>query len=71
MEKKEIKKIIEDDYETMKKGRLNPDNAYRLHTVFRVMYLYGDKKTKKLIENFYDNLKKQYPDIADFLKNKS
>jgi len=67
----DLKKIISNDYETMKTGHLDPDFAYRLYIVFRVLYKNDSKKkVKKSIDNFYSQLKKHYPEIAEFLKSK-
>ena len=68
MTKKEIASIVESDYGSLKKGTINPDAAYKLHTIFRILYQHDKGKVKKSIENFYIQLKKQYPELAEFLR---
>ena len=71
MTKKELALIVESDYISLKKGTINPDAAYKLHTVFRILYQHDKSKVKKSIENFYMQLKKQYPELAQFLRGDS
>ena len=68
MTKKELEQIIKDDYASLQMGNLSSDPAYKLHTLFRILYQHDKGKVKKSIENFYVQLKKQYPELAEWLR---
>lgn len=68
LKKPSLKEIIKNDYESLKKGTISPDKAFRIFSVFQAMHRLDEKgKVKKSLINFYSTLKKQYPEIASFM----
>jgi hypothetical protein len=69
-QRKQIAEIVRNDFESLRKGTLSPENAYKLYTVFKIVYSLDEGATKKSIEDFYFQLKKNYPELSSFLSDK-
>ena len=65
--KKILLNAIENDYVTMKKGRLPADIAMRLYVAFRILHSMGDKKVQRSIQHFMSVVKDEYPEIWEFI----
>lgn len=69
-QKNNLKKMIEDDYKTLRAGRMSPEFAFKLYSIVRVMHKYDQtQKVSDSVSRFYDTLKEQYPEIAQFLRD--
>lgn len=69
-QKNSLRKMIEDDYKSLSKGTISPQFAFKLYSIFRVMHKFDQpNKVGTSISNFYDTLKDQYPEIAEFLRD--
>lgn len=67
-DKPNLTQIVKDDFESLKKGTISPEKAYRVFAVFQTMHRMDETgKVRKSLFNFYSTLKKQYPDIAAFM----
>ena len=66
--KTDMKTIVQNDYESLKKGTISSDKAFRVFSVFQAMHRLDETgKVRKALLNFYSELKKQYPDVAAFM----
>lgn len=71
MSPKQLQEIIEGDFKAMKLGAVKPDNAFKLHCIMRAMYAHDETgKVKKTISKFYEQLKKHYPETAEYLRTR-
>ncbi len=66
--KNDLKKIAASDLDSLRKGTLNPEAAYRLYVVVRMLCKFDNGKAKKALDNFYSELKKHNHDLYLLLK---
>lgn len=62
-----MKDIASNDLESLKKGTISPEAAYRLYVVARTIHKFDSGKAKKALSNFYSTLKKHNPDLYSIL----
>lgn len=67
MKKDKMKEIASNDLESLKKGTISPESAYRLYVVARTIHKFDDGKSKKALSAFYSTLKKHNPDLYSIL----
>lgn len=64
---KDLGKIAADDLVSMRKGAISPESAFRHYTVIRTVHKLDDGNAKKSLNNFYQVLKSEYPELYSLL----